>query len=74
MPGKAPEWDSLQKEADGRLLLEEAKSGTVDADDRWTLWRRVRRTGDFLAREGDASEVAVRLTVNAASLPDNPEH
>lgn len=70
---ETPEWDNLQSDGES-LTLEEAKSGAVEADDRWTLWRRVRRTVQRLAADGDTRELCVRLTVNAASLPANPEY
>jgi hypothetical protein len=71
--GESPDWDSTQSEGSS-LTLEEAKSGGIDADDRWMLWRRVRRTVEALVREANTSDLYVRLTVNAASLPDNPEY
>jgi hypothetical protein len=72
-PGGTPEWDILQSEGTD-LILEEAKSGAVEADDRWTLWRRVRRTVGGVTPSGDTKELSVRLAVNAGALPANPEY
>ncbi len=70
-PGQAPEWDLIQSDGT-ELVLEEAKSGEIKAEDRWVLWRRMRRT------LGNASLFApltrLRLVVNADNLPTNPEH
>lgn len=67
-----PEWDLIYE--DGTVLvLEEAKSGAIKAEDRWTLWRRVRRTVAGLLTTGNVPLLHVRLTVNAANLPATPE-
>ncbi len=71
VPGATPEWDILE-ETSSELVLEEAKSGAVTAEDRWTLWRRVRRTAMRLPDNG--REIHVRLVGNADSLPANPEY
>jgi len=72
-PTGTPEWDILQEEGN-ELVLEEAKSGAVEADDRWILWRRVRRTIRGLTLARDTRELSVRLAVNAGALPNNPEY
>jgi hypothetical protein len=67
-----PEWDILQREG-LRLTLEEAKSGEISADDRWQLWRRIRKTVASLTPPEDAESLSITLTVNAEALPSNPE-
>lgn len=61
------------REDGNTIVLEEAKSGQVDADDRWALWRRVRRTIRAIEERGDTRTVGVRLIANANALPPNPD-
>jgi hypothetical protein len=70
--GTTPEWDILRSD-DVTLVLEEAKSGAVEAADRDALWRRTRSTVARLAEEGHARPLNVRLVVNAGALPRHPD-
>lgn len=63
--GTGPDWDSIDVTSQA-TLLEEVKSGAVDADDRRTLWKRVRAT---YAAVAPGAKVVVRLTVNSESPP-----
>src|SRR5579863_4845360 len=68
--GEAPDWDLVERHEDA-LVLEEVKRGSLGAEDRRKLWRRVRQT---LAPSGAAIErVRLRLTVNRAHPPEGVE-
>lgn len=67
---ESPDWDlQVENPADGTLLLEEVKSGALEADDRSTLWRRIRRSLNKMPQPH--SRVQVRLTINPDRPPDN---
>src|SRR5687768_12622069 len=61
----SPDWDIVQITSPTPPVLEEVKSGAVDAQDRKTLWKRVRRSVAGLPSE---PALVVRLVVDH----DNP--
>jgi len=73
--GHAPTWDIVEQSATSDstiVVFEEVKSGPLDAEDRRTLWKRIRRT--FLTnRKDDHSEFHCRLTTNPEKPTTNPE-
>ena len=67
--GGEPLWDIVEATGDGGVVVEEVKSAPLDANDRITLWQRIRRT----AVTTNAARVSSRLTTNESNPTPRPE-